>query len=71
MAPIPRVLDDETQSLVDNLKRREKDLSEYQLPRLRGCSNSLAELERLAAELKEDLGTFGQLVEVSSWHMLT
>ena len=65
MAPIPLVLDDETKDLVDNLKRREKDLAEFQVPRLRQCSSSLVEQQRLAAELKEDLGSFGQYVEVS------
>ena len=65
MAPIPVSLDDETKNLIDGLQRRQKDLAEFQVPRLHQCKGPLAEQERLAAELKEDLDVFGRQVDVS------
>ena len=65
MVPIPVSLDDETKNLIDGLQRRQKDLAEFQVPRLHQCKGALAEQERLAAELKEDLDVFGRQVDVS------
>lgn len=65
MAPIPQTLDIETKDLIDGLYRREKDLAEFQVPRLRDCSGPLSVQQRLAAELREDLDVFGKQIEVS------
>ena len=65
MAPIPQTFDNETKDIIDNLRRREKDLVEYQIPRLRDCKGPLSVQQRFAAELREDLDVFGKQVEVS------
>lgn len=65
MASLPLTIDDDTRNLVDGLERRQKDLTDFQVPRLRQFIGSLVEQERLAAELKEDLDVFGRQVEVS------
>ncbi|KAL5522741.1 hypothetical protein ACEPAG_8759 [Sanghuangporus baumii] len=64
MAPIPQILDDETKVLVDKLQRRERDLVEFQIPRLRDCKGPLSLQQRLAAELKEDLDAFVKQIEI-------
>ncbi|KAL5498981.1 SEC20 [Sanghuangporus vaninii] len=64
MAPISQVIDDETKALIDNLQRRERDLAEFQIPRLRDCKGPLSLQQRLAAELKEDLDAFVKQVEI-------
>jgi len=63
MAPIPSSLDTETINLIDNLQRRQKDLDDFQLPRLRDCRGPLSVQQKFAAELKEDLDAFGQQIE--------
>ena len=65
MAPIPQILDDETKALAENLQRREKDLTEFQIPRLRDCKGPLSVQQQFAAELREDLDAFTKQVEVS------
>ena len=65
MTSLPSSIDDDTRNLVDGLERRQKDLSDFQVPRLHQCTGSLAEQERLAAELKEDLDVFTRQIEVS------
>ena len=64
MAPIPSSLDTETINLIDNLQRRQKDLDDFRVPRLRDCKGPLSLQQKYAAELREDLNTFGQQVEV-------
>ncbi|OCB90027.1 Sec20-domain-containing protein [Sanghuangporus baumii] len=64
MAPIPQVIDDETKAFIDNLQRRERDLVEFQIPRLRDCKGPLSLQQRLAAELKEDLDALVKQVEI-------
>lgn len=74
MAPIPSSLNTETINLIDNLQRRQKDLDDYQVPRLRDCKGPLSVQQKLAAELKEDLNAFGQQIEVrvrNSWYRRT
>ncbi|CCM04892.1 uncharacterized protein FIBRA_07088 [Fibroporia radiculosa] len=63
MPPIPSTLDATTISLVESLQRRQKDLSEFQLSRLRSCTGPLAVQQRFAAELREDLEAFARQVE--------
>lgn len=64
MPPLPTTFDDATNASISSIQRRQRDLSEFQLPRLRGCSESLAEQQQYAAELREDLETITRLVEV-------
>jgi protein transport protein SEC20 len=65
MPPIPTTYDDETNNLIASIQRRQKDLSELQIPRLRDCRESLAVQQNLAAELREDVDTVGKQIEVS------
>jgi hypothetical protein len=65
MPPIPSTYDEETKSLIESIQRRQKDLSEFQIPRLRNCKGPLLIQQNLAAELREDMDTLGGLVEVS------
>jgi hypothetical protein len=65
MPPIPTTYDDETKNLIESIQRRQKDLSEFQIPRLRDCRQSLAVQQNLAAELREDVDTVGKQIEVS------
>jgi protein transport protein SEC20 len=67
MPPLPTTatFNDEAQQLIDYLERSQKDIHTFQMPRLRQCSISLAEQQKLAAELREDMQTFARRVEVS------
>jgi protein transport protein SEC20 len=65
MPPIPTTYDDETNNLIASIQRRQTDLSELQIPRLRDCRESLAVQQNLAAELREDVDTVGKQIEVS------
>lgn len=65
MPPLPSTLDATTQNLVEALARRERDLREFQIPRLRTCDGPLATQQQYAAEIREDLDGFGKQVEVS------
>ncbi len=64
MAPIPSGIDNETNALISDLQRRQKDLSDFQLGRLRGCRESIAVQQRFANEMKEDLDFFERQTEV-------
>ena len=65
MPPLPTTFDDATNASIASIQRRQKDLREFQLPRLRGCTESLTVQQQYAAELREDLETITRLVEVS------
>jgi protein transport protein SEC20 len=65
MPPLPTTFDDATNASIASIQRRQNDLREFQLPRLRGCSESLTVQQQYAAELREDLETITRLVEVS------
>ena len=70
MPPLPTTFDDATNASISSIQRRQNDLREFQLPRLRGCSESLTEQQQFAAELREDLETITRLVEVSSYEFI-
>ncbi len=70
MPPLPTTFDDATNASIATISRRQNDLREFQLPRLRGCSESLTVQQQYAAELREDLETITRLVEVSSHQTL-
>ncbi|TDL22865.1 Sec20-domain-containing protein [Rickenella mellea] len=63
MPPLPSTIDDETTRAVESLNRRQKDLTSYQIPRLRDCKGPLSTQQQYAAELKDDLDAFGQQVD--------
>jgi hypothetical protein len=65
MPPLPTTFDDATNASIASIQRRQNDLREFQLPRLRGCSESLTIQQQYAAELREDLEAITRLVEVS------
>ncbi len=65
MPPVP-TFDDATNASIASIRRRQNDLREFQLPRLRSCSNSLTVQQEYAAEVREDLEANTRLVEVSS-----
>ncbi|KAI0250637.1 Sec20-domain-containing protein [Lactifluus subvellereus] len=63
MPPLPTTFDDATNASIASIQRRQNDLREFQIPRLRGCSESLAVQQQYAAELREDLEAITHLVE--------
>ena len=65
MPPLPTTFDDATNASIASIQRRQNDLHEFQLLRLRGCTESLTVQQQYAAELREDLETITRLVEVS------
>ena len=65
MPPIPSTLDEETSAQIDALERRQKDLRDFQIPRLRTFDGSLATQQQYAAEVREDIDAFARQVEVS------
>ena len=69
MPPLPTTFDGATNASIASIQRRQNDLREFQLSRLRGCSESLTVQQQYAAELREDLETITRLVEVSSCQM--
>jgi hypothetical protein len=64
MPPLPSTLSEDAAELIQSLQRRQKDLSEYQIPRLRACVGPLSTQQDLATELREDTEVFAQQVEV-------
>ena len=65
MPPLPTTFDDATNASIASIQQRQNDLREFQIPRLRGCTESLAVQQQYAAELRDDLETTTRLVEVS------
>lgn len=64
MPPLPSSISEETANIVDSLTRRQKDLQDLQIPRLRQFRGSLATQQQYAAELREDLELFSRGVKV-------
>ncbi|KAI9445783.1 Sec20-domain-containing protein [Lactarius psammicola] len=63
MPPLPPTFDDATSASIASVQRRQSDLRDFQIPRLRGCTESLATQQQYAAELREDLETVMRLIE--------
>ena len=68
MPPIPSTLDEETSNIIASLERRQKDLVDFQLPRLRSCTGPLTLQQQYAAEIRDDLDIFARQLEVSGSH---
>lgn len=64
MPPIPVALPEDILRLISSAERRRTDLDEFQIPRLRSCNGPLSLQQNLAAEVKEDIDSFSQQVEV-------
>jgi protein transport protein SEC20 len=71
MPPLPTTFDDVTKASIASIQRRQNDLREFQIPRLRDCSESLSVQQQYAAELREDLESITYLVEVSTHAFLS
>ena len=63
MPPIPSTLDSETQASIAALQRRQTDLENFQIPRLRTCKGPLTTQQQFASELREDIDTFARELE--------
>ncbi|KAG6865957.1 hypothetical protein C0991_010212 [Blastosporella zonata] len=63
MAPVSVTFTDDTSRQISTAKRRQNDLIEFQIPRLRSCQGPLSLQQDLAAELREDIDYFAQQVE--------
>ncbi|RPD75495.1 Sec20-domain-containing protein [Lentinus tigrinus ALCF2SS1-7] len=63
MPPLPSALDEETANTIASLERRQKDLNDFQLPRLRSCTGPLALQQQYAAEVRDDLDVFARQLE--------
>ena len=64
MAPLPSLLDEKTTKTIASLERLQKDLSDFQIPRLRTFTGPLAQQQQFATELRDDLDLFGLQLEV-------
>jgi protein transport protein SEC20 len=64
MPPLPTTFDDIAKGLLDALERRQKDIRDFQIPRLRACTGPLSLQQRYAAEVREDVDVFARDVEV-------
>lgn len=65
MPPIPVAFPEDILRLISSLERRQTDLNEFQIPRLKSCHGPLSLQQNLAAEVKEDIDSFSQQVEVN------
>ncbi|KAJ7126136.1 Sec20-domain-containing protein [Mycena epipterygia] len=63
MPPLPNTFDEETLQVIAAAQRHEKDLAEFQIPRLRSCQGPLSLQQNLAAEQREDVDTFARQIE--------
>ncbi|KAL7277341.1 hypothetical protein ACG7TL_009199 [Trametes sanguinea] len=63
MPPLPSALDAETTNLITSLERRQKDIADFQIPRLRQCTGPLSLQQQYAAELRDDLDAVARQVE--------
>ncbi|KDQ31948.1 hypothetical protein PLEOSDRAFT_1100467 [Pleurotus ostreatus PC15] len=68
MPPIPTVYDEEVTQLIESTQRRQKDIADFQIPRLRTCNGPLALQQRLFAELREDIDLYAR--ELQSLELL-
>ena len=64
MPPLPTTFDDGAKALIDTLERRQKDIRDFQIPRLRDCKGPLSLQQQYAAEIREDIDVFAKQVEV-------
>ncbi|KAK0203834.1 Sec20-domain-containing protein [Desarmillaria ectypa] len=63
MPAIPSTFDEETSQTIASIERRQNDILQFQIPRLRACKGPLTAQQNLAAELREDLNAIARQVE--------
>ncbi|EKM58156.1 uncharacterized protein PHACADRAFT_90155 [Phanerochaete carnosa HHB-10118-sp] len=63
MPPLPVNFDHTTKALIESLERRQKDIREFQIPRLRACKGPLTVQQQHAAEIREDVDVFAKQLE--------
>ncbi|KAI0035434.1 Sec20-domain-containing protein [Vararia minispora EC-137] len=63
MPPLPPAYDSSASNVVAAIQRRMHDIRDMQIPRLRGCSQSLVVQQQYHAELQADLDTVTRLAE--------
>ncbi|KAJ7591479.1 Sec20-domain-containing protein [Mycena floridula] len=63
MPPLPTTFDEPTLELIASLQRRQKDLLEFQIPRLAECQGPVSLQQDLADELRDDITVFAEQVE--------
>ncbi|KAK7441005.1 Protein transport protein sec20 [Stygiomarasmius scandens] len=63
MPPLPPTFDEETSQLIASARRHERDIADFQIPRLRDCKGPLSLQQNLATELREDIDAFARQVE--------
>ena len=71
MPPLPSAIDEETANTIASLERRQKDLADFQLPRLRSCTGPLSLQQQYAAEVRDDLDVFARQLEVRMLPLMT
>lgn len=64
MPPLPNTYDEEVTSLIASIRRRQNDLLEFQIPRLRDCKGPLSVQQNFAAEVREDVDALARQIEV-------
>ncbi|TCD65729.1 hypothetical protein EIP91_002258 [Steccherinum ochraceum] len=64
MAPIPSLLPQQIHDAIANLTRKQKDIFDFQIPRLRKCTGPLVTQQQYAAELREDVDAFARSVDL-------
>ena len=61
---LPSAIDEETSNIIASLERRQKDLVDFQIPRLRTCTGPLTLQRQYTAEIRDDLDVFARQLEV-------
>lgn len=69
MPPLPNTYDEEVTSLIASIRRRQNDLLEFQIPRLRDCKGPLSVQQNFAAEVREDVDALARQIEVGRFLM--
>ncbi|KAF5389539.1 hypothetical protein D9757_004076 [Collybiopsis confluens] len=67
MPPLPSTVDSVATQLVSSIRRREFDVTNVQIPRLKACPGPLSLQQNLAAELREDLDALARHIDVTSF----
>ncbi|KAJ4490135.1 Sec20-domain-containing protein [Lentinula aciculospora] len=63
MPPLPPSLPPAAAQLISSIRRREIDISDVQIPRLRTCPGPLSLQQKLSTELREDMDVFARQIE--------
>ncbi|KAF9002392.1 Sec20-domain-containing protein [Hymenopellis radicata] len=63
MPPIPATFDEETSQIISAISRRQNDILQFQIPRLRECKGPLNLQQNLAGEVREDVDNTSRQIE--------